>query len=246
MNKHSSLTIRVLGARKRPYVMYRERSPRSACAPAQYDTKSDRSCKYIGKQGKHWPDCADMHWSGHSLFSSEVLIRQKGHSPALFRTMSFHSDCFFMPDSCYMRESLVWVANYAHLYFKFSQKIIQTWLRTANTGQSAHICTLITAFPVYIKWCTVHEKSPNAICGQRRPWLACAFAQADLGLRSPLTESMDTVVCFDKQRLSWLNCTDAQPIWTVTVRMKHKGLFPTLHIMYIWHVFLKRMSHDVS
>ena len=35
-----------------------------------------------------------------------------------------------------------------------------------------------------------HEKSPYAICGQRRPKSACAFAQADLGLRCPLTESI--------------------------------------------------------
>ena len=148
--------------------------------------------KYISKQGTHWLDCADLHWSGPSLFSSDKakgpFSRTISHHIILFRLL------FFIPDSCYMRESLDWVANYAHLYFKFSQKIIQTWLRTANTGQSAHICTLITAFPMYIKWCTAHEKSPYAICGQR----------------SPLTESMATVVRFDKQRLSRLNCTDAQ------------------------------------
>ena len=40
----------------------------------------------------------------------------------------------------------------------------------------------------------MYEKVPYAICGQRRPWSACAFAQADLGLRCPLKESMDTVV----------------------------------------------------
>ena len=54
----------------------------------------------------------------------------------------------------------------------------------------------------------MHEKGPYPICGQRRPWSACAFAQADLGLRCPLTESMDIVVYVDKQRMSRPDCTD--------------------------------------
>ena len=32
------------------------------------------------------------------------------------------------------------------------------------------------------------------LCGQRRPWLACAVAQADQGLRCPLTDSTVTVM----------------------------------------------------
>ena len=44
-------------------------------------------------------------------------------------------------------------------------------------------------------WCAKHKKGPYAICGQRRPWSACANAQADLGLRCPLKEPMDTVLC---------------------------------------------------
>ena len=43
-------------------------------------------------------------------------------------------------------------------------------------------------------WCTTHEKGPYAICWQCRPRSACAFVQADLGLRCLLIESMDTVV----------------------------------------------------
>ena len=51
-------------------------------------------------------------------------------------------------------------------------------------------------------WCATQEKGPYAICGQRRPWSACAFAQADQGLRCPLKESMDTVVYVDEYRKS--------------------------------------------
>ena len=40
-------------------------------------------------------------------------------------------------------------------------------------------------------WSASQEKGPYAICGQRRPWSACAYAQADLGLRCPLTERTD-------------------------------------------------------
>ena len=43
-------------------------------------------------------------------------------------------------------------------------------------------------------WCATHEKNPYVICGQRRLWSACANAQADQGLRCPLTVSMDAVV----------------------------------------------------
>ena len=61
----------------------------------------------------------------------------------------------------------------------------------------------------YHNLCATHEKGPYAICGQRRPRSACAFAQADLGLRCPLKESMDAVVCVEEQRTSSSDCTDA-------------------------------------
>ena len=48
------------------------------------------------------------------------------------------------------------------------------------------MCRVIWSFTVCIWWAT-HEKGPIAICGQCRPWSACAFAQADLGHRCPLT-----------------------------------------------------------
>ena len=44
----------------------------------------------------------------------------------------------------------------------------------------------------------MHEKDPYVICGQRRPWSACAQAQADLGIRCPLIESVDIVINVDK------------------------------------------------
>ena len=49
------------------------------------------------------------------------------------------------------------------------------------------------------------------ICGQRRPWSACAFAQAYQRLRyhGPFTESMDTVLYVDEQRILRSDCTDA-------------------------------------
>ena len=58
-------------------------------------------------------------------------------------------------------------------------------------------------------WYATHEKGPYAICGQRRPRSACANAQADQGLRCPLTESVDTVVYVDELRLLKAYCTDA-------------------------------------
>ena len=45
------------------------------------------------------------------------------------------------------------------------------------------------------------KKGPYAICGQRRSKSACANAQADLGLRCPLTELMDILVYVDEQRM---------------------------------------------
>ena len=45
------------------------------------------------------------------------------------------------------------------------------------------------------------EKIPYTTCGQRRPRSACAFAQAYLGLRYPLTESGHIVVYVDEQRI---------------------------------------------
>ena len=38
-------------------------------------------------------------------------------------------------------------------------------------------------------------------CGQRRPRSDCAFAQSDLGLHSPLTESVNTKECMNEHTL---------------------------------------------
>ena len=46
----------------------------------------------------------------------------------------------------------------------------------------------------------MHKKNLYVTCGQ---------AQADLGLRCPLTESVDIVVYVNKQKLPRLDCTDA-------------------------------------
>ena len=47
--------------------------------------------------------------------------------------------------------------------------------------------------------CSTHEKRSHAVSGQRRPRLACALAQAGLGLRCPLTESLDDVVSTNRE-----------------------------------------------
>ena len=45
------------------------------------------------------------------------------------------------------------------------------------------------------------ENVSSRKCGQRRPRSACAFAQSDQGLRCPLTESLDTIECFDGEQM---------------------------------------------
>ena len=50
-------------------------------------------------------------------------------------------------------------------------------------------------------------KDPYAVCGQCRTKSACTFTQADMGFRCPLTESMDTVIYIDEQRMPTSDCT---------------------------------------
>ena len=45
--------------------------------------------------------------------------------------------------------------------------------------------------------------------GQHRPWSACAFVQADQGLRCPLTEPIVIAVYVDEQKMPASDCTDA-------------------------------------
>ena len=40
-----------------------------------------------------------------------------------------------------------------------------------------------------------HENVSSGICGQKRPWSACASVQSVQGLRCPLTELLDTIEC---------------------------------------------------
>ena len=50
-------------------------------------------------------------------------------------------------------------------------------------------------------WVAPCAKVSLRICGQPRPGSACASAQADPGLHCLLTESLDTVDCFNTMRL---------------------------------------------
>ena len=93
-------------------------------------------------------------------------------------------------------------------------------------------------------WYATHEKSPYAICGQHRPWSACAYAQADLDLRCPLTdsESIDIVVYVNEQRMSRSECTDAHAHLDIRCSHRHKGLFPTLCNMLNYGVQILRIA----
>ena len=59
------------------------------------------------------------------------------------------------------------------------------------------------------------------------PRSACAIAQADLGLRCPLTESMDILVYVKEQRMLRADCTNANA--DLDLRCSHmslRALFP--------------------
>ena len=49
---------------------------------------------------------------------------------------------------------------------------------------------------IYILDAPCEDMSP-AICVQRKPRSACAFAQSDQGLHYPLTESLNTIECMN-------------------------------------------------
>ena len=75
-------------------------------------------------------------------------------------------------------------------------------------------------------WCSTHEKGPYAICGQRRPWSACANAQADQGLRCPLTKSMYVTVYVMEHRMSRLDCGGARSYGPSLFAFGIKAFFP--------------------
>ena len=90
--------------------------------------------------------------------------------------------------------------------------------------ECSFFCTF--SFYAYI-WCTMHEEDPYTFCGQRRPWSACANAQADLGLRCPLTEAVDTVFLSTNKECPEQTARKCTLIWTCAVRIWHKGTLST-------------------
>ena len=57
-----------------------------------------------------------------------------------------------------------------------------------------------------IKLSTRCENESSGICGQGSPWSDCAFAQSDQGLHSPLTDSLGTIECRAKVRMTLFTC----------------------------------------
>ena len=56
------------------------------------------------------------------------------------------------------------------------------------------------------------------------------FAQADLGLRYPLTESMDTLIYVDEQRMPRSDCINAH--YDLGLQCSHMAKEPFLHVAY--------------
>ena len=82
----------------------------------------------------------------------------------------------------------------------FSEEDLCTQEQTESHNKSCLSCKICRKnyfiyqdFPSwnYI-WAAPCENVSSVICGQRRPRPACAEAQADVGLRCPLTELLDT------------------------------------------------------
>ena len=94
-------------------------------------------------------------------------------------------------------------------------------LRHMANGTFSHIVVILLSY----MWWAMYKKGPYAICRQRRAWSACAFAQADLDLRCPLTESADTEVYVDEQKMPRSDCTDAQADLDLRCPQLYKGLF---------------------
>ena len=95
------------------------------------------------------------------------------------------------------------------------------WSYNGNNGNCWKICETKCI------WSSTHEKGPDAIRVQRRPWSTCAIAQVDLDRRCPPTESMDIVVYMSTSR----ECPDQTVrvhtlIWPHAVNIWHKGIFP--------------------
>ena len=80
---------------------------------------------------------------------------------------------------------------------------------------------------------TVPRQDPYVICVQRRPWSACAFAQADPGLRCPLTQSADNIVYADEQKMSRLGCTDEHADLHLRCQQNGRETFAMLCIIFL-------------
>ena len=110
------------------------------------------------------------------------------------------------------------------------QRVADMW----HTCRQTAGC-LIRSYTVWIsitetKWCATQENRPYVICWPRRPWSACTFAQADLGLRYLLTESVDNAVYVTNRECSDQNAHMSLLILNYVVIKLHKGPFCALRI----------------
>ena len=81
--------------------------------------------------------------------------------------------------------------------------------------QSAQPCSLIRAF-------AVHEN----ICRQRRPRSDCPSTQSDQGLHCPLTESLDTTECMNREQSPRWYFAHAQDDLNLLIFASLKALYP--------------------
>ena len=69
-----------------------------------------------------------------------------------------------------------------------------------------------------------HAKTCPGICGQLRPWSACASAQADQGLNCLLTESLGAAACMNgEQRPRWYFAHAQDDLNMHILRALHNG-----------------------
>ena len=82
--------------------------------------------------------------------------------------------------------------------------IIACWVKMlvgkADPRRRGWFTETVGFLTVTIIWATPCESVSSGMCGQRRPRSACASAQADQGLRCPLTDSLDTTECINREQ----------------------------------------------
>ena len=81
------------------------------------------------------------------------------------------------------------------------------------------------------------RKVPYSTCRQQR----ARFAQSDLGLRSPLTESMDTEQSIYEQRWPWSDCKHA---WIIKKGRSFKFWYIFLIFLQTAYIFLEELSQS--